>query len=139
MHSVGELCLSPSHGTPHSGGLLLVIGPLQQHLLSNKDNIRLKFEGKDEVLHTKCSYKEGDPVVHCPVPLFGPNSIGIKNVTLLIGGCSTGYTGQYRVREYSLQYVCLLCKKLSLRKFVISYSSYLYCCCYCIYLILYLA
>ena len=102
MYSVGELCLSPSRGTPHSGGLLSVNGPLQQHLLSNKDNIRLKFEGKDalEVLHTKCSYKEGDPIAHCPVPLFGPNSIGIKKVTMLIGGCSTGHTGQYTVGQY---------------------------------------
>ena len=103
MHSVGELCLSPTRGTPHSGGLLSVNGPLQHHLFSNQDNIRMKFEGKDEMLYTKCSYKEGNPVAHCPVPLFGPNSIGIKSVTLLIGGCSTGYTGQYTVGQYYMK------------------------------------
>ena len=86
----------------------MVNGPFQQHLFSNKNNIRMKFEGKDEVLYTKCSYKDADPVVFCPVPLFGPNSIGIKNLTLLIGSCTTGYTGQYRVCEYSLQYVFVL-------------------------------
>ena len=95
IHSVGELCLSPSLGTPHSGGLLSVNGPFQQHLFENRNDIRMKFEGKDEVLYTKCSYEEGNPVAYCPAPLFGPNSIGIKIVTLLIGGCTTGYTGQY--------------------------------------------
>ena len=125
MYSVGELCLSPSRGTPHSGGLLLVNGPHQQHLLNNRNNIRMEFEGNYEVLYTKCSYEEGSTVVHCPVPLFAPNSIGIKNVTLLIGGCSTGYTGQYKVGECSLQYVCLLCEKLSPKKIVVSCSSYL--------------
>ena len=102
----------------------MVNGPFQEHLHSNKDNIRMKFEGKDEVLYTKCSYKDGDPVVFCPVPLFGPNSIGIKNLTLLIGGCTAGYTGRYGVCEYSLHYeLCLFCEELSLRKFVVSYSS----------------
>ena len=100
IHSIGELCLSPSLGTPHSGGLLSVNGPFQNHLFENRNDIRMKFEGKDEVLYTKCSYKEGNPVAYCPAPLFGPNSIGIKNVTLLIGGCTTGYTGQYTVGQY---------------------------------------
>ena len=44
--------------------------------------------------------------VLCPVPLFSPNSAGVKNVTLLIGDCKAGYAGKYRVGE--CQYTCMM-------------------------------
>jgi hypothetical protein len=95
----GELCVSPGLGTVHSGGVLTVGGPPSHILLQNRNNIIMKFEGENEQLETKCSFMSGDTNAYCPVPLFSPNGIGVKKLTLLLGSCTTGYSGQYRVEE----------------------------------------
>jgi hypothetical protein len=95
----GELCVSPGVGTVHSGGVLTVAGPPSQFLLRHSSNIKMKFEGENDQLETKCSFISGDNNAYCPVPLFSPNGVGVKNITLLLGGCATGYSGQYRVEE----------------------------------------
>ena len=97
---IGDLCMSPSHGTIQGGGILTVTGPSLNRQLENQQ-IRLRFEGENEVLYTNCTFRAVlvNMAVLCPVPLFSPNSAGVKNVTLLIGNCTKGFTGKYRVGE----------------------------------------
>ena len=97
---IGDLCISPSHGTIQGGGILTVTGPSLKRQLENQ-KIRLQFEGENEVLYTNCTFRAVpvNSAVLCPVPLFSSNSAGVKNVTLLIGDCKTGFTGKYRVGE----------------------------------------
>ena len=100
IYFIGDLCISPSHGTIQGGGILTVTGP--PLILQPKDHrIRMRFEGINEVLYMLCRVTAVpvNSAVLCPVPLFSPNSAGVKNVTLLIGNCKTGYTGKYRVGE----------------------------------------
>ena len=89
--------MSPAVGTIHSGGVLTVAGPPSNFLLQHKNSIKMKFEGENELLETKCSFKPGDSNTFCPVPLFSPASAGVKNITLLLDDCTTGYSGQYRI------------------------------------------
>ena len=100
LYFIGDLCISPSHGTIQSGGILTVTGPPLNLQLKNH-RIRIRFEGENEVLYTQCIFTAVpvNSAVLCPVPLFSPNSAGVKNVTLLIGDCETGYTGKYRLGE----------------------------------------
>jgi hypothetical protein len=95
----GDLCVSPGVGTIHSGGVLTVVGPPTHLLFQHNNNIKMKFEGENEQLETKCSFISGDSNTYCPVPLFSPNGTGVKNITLLLDGCTTGYSGQYRVEK----------------------------------------
>ena len=100
LYFIGKLGLSPSFGTIHSGGYITVTGYSSielQIIEKDKRDVFVQF-GVGSIKY-KCTYvvRMRTVVIICPVPLFSPDDIGTKTVTVLIGICTTGLTGQYRI------------------------------------------
>ena len=96
-----SISLTPSFGTVHTGGFVVIAGP-SSNTLHMATAARIRFGDNGEELN--CEFeKAGVGIVICPVPLFPPDDTGVKAVTLTINSiffnrmivCT--HKGQYRV------------------------------------------
>ena len=96
-----NISLTPSFGTVHSGGFVVITGP-NINTLNQATAARIRFSNVGQVLNCEVQ-KGGIASVICPVPLFAPNDTGVKAVALIINSIVFRRTrvcthiGQYRV------------------------------------------
>ena len=97
------ISLTPSFGTVHTGGFVVITG-VSTNALNSATAARIKFGDDGEELN--CNHQLGRATVICPVPLFAPNDTEVKAVTLTISSARRifpvcTHMGQYRVGKYN--------------------------------------
>ena len=96
-----NISLTPSFGTVHTGGFVVIAGP-NVNTLNMATAARIRFGDDGDELNCEVQ-KGGTATVICPVPLFPPNDNGVKAVTLAINSIHFNrmivctHMGQYRV------------------------------------------